>query len=299
MRVNVQRSTPWLLTPSPFKAISMRLWAASPSPSRQWASIRTMFAACALNAVQPVVGPPQKQTAFPGVPIRRSLSWVHPGEHARVPAIMGSVDESGTPSFIEHVWTARERETQLTRLERLCSRMADLFAVNSNPRASELFRTRADMAHRLLAEGYAQVDLNELGGSFPAGVHWLHPKSPDYNAPRAPWQEEVGRQPARPRRGHRTRHSLHCPTGSGLASRQPPPGSGILTRHPVPRCEALGHPRRGGTTRKTRTDCSVISQLSRASRDGIFRVLGPTSPTRGARRCEASVGRMVVIVEIL
>jgi hypothetical protein len=57
--------------------------------------------------------------------------------------------------------------------------------------AAELFRARAITASRLLAEGWTQADLNELGGEFPDGAWWLNPKALDYDAPREAWQNDV------------------------------------------------------------------------------------------------------------
>jgi hypothetical protein len=101
--------------------------------------------------------------------------------------------EGQLPDNVEHVFTREDREAQLADLESLCSRIADAFASHNDSRAADLFRDRADFASRLLAQGFTQADLNELGGGFPDGAWWLNPKGLDYSARREPWQDEVAR----------------------------------------------------------------------------------------------------------
>jgi hypothetical protein len=100
-------------------------------------------------------------------------------------------DGGPRPKTIQHVWTPEDRQRQLRALESLCNRMADLFRANGDWYAAGLFRERAAMARRLLAYGYTQEDLNAVGASFPYGADWLHPRHPEFDDPRAPWQEQV------------------------------------------------------------------------------------------------------------
>lgn len=97
----------------------------------------------------------------------------------------------GWPGEVDHVFTPEDREAQLADVESLCRRMADAFGANGDPRASELLGAKADHAAQLLADGYSQADLNELGREFPEGAWWLHPKALDYDNPREPWQDQV------------------------------------------------------------------------------------------------------------
>jgi hypothetical protein len=86
-----------------------------------------------------------------------------------------------------------DRITQLTLLRAMCDQLADAFIVRSDPRSAELFRARADGASRLLADGFVQSDLNELGGQFPSGPAWLHPRAIDVSPLREPWQRQIAR----------------------------------------------------------------------------------------------------------
>lgn len=99
--------------------------------------------------------------------------------------------EEEQSDYVEHVFTREDREVQLADLDSICARIADAFAAHGDLRAAEVFRDRADLATRLLAQGFSQADLNELGGEFPDGAWWLNPKAADYNARREPWQDEV------------------------------------------------------------------------------------------------------------
>jgi len=96
-----------------------------------------------------------------------------------------------SPRTIGHVWTPEDRQRQLRSLEWLCEQIADLFRANGDWDAAGLFRARAAMATRLLTGGYTQVELNALGQGFPYGADWLRPTRPEYNRPRAPWQDEL------------------------------------------------------------------------------------------------------------
>ncbi len=79
---------------------------------------------------------------------------------------------------------------QLTDLQSLCSRLAELFSAHRDARASELMAAKAAHAAQLLVSGFNQSDLNALGGQFPEAASWLTPKALDYDA-REPWQKEV------------------------------------------------------------------------------------------------------------
>ena len=96
-----------------------------------------------------------------------------------------------SPRTIKHVWTPEDRRQQLQTLESLCDRIADLFRANGDWGAAGLFRERAAMARRLLAEGHTQSDLNDLGTGFPHGADWLRLGHPAFNRRRSPWQDEV------------------------------------------------------------------------------------------------------------
>jgi hypothetical protein len=96
------------------------------------------------------------------------------------------------PDDVEHVWTHADRLGQLSAMQSLCRRMAELFASNRDPRAAELVSGKAAAAARLLQDGFTQADLDTaFGGSFPPPVSWLHPKAEDFGAPRGAWQDEV------------------------------------------------------------------------------------------------------------
>jgi hypothetical protein len=127
-----------------------------------------------------------RSTADPVEPLRGKC--VRPWDlHDR----LGNMARDDWPDDVEHVFTNEDREAQLADLESLCGRMSDAFAANGDPRAAELLRAKSVHAAQLLAEGYSQADLNELGGEFPEGAWWLHPKALDYDNPREPWQDEV------------------------------------------------------------------------------------------------------------
>jgi hypothetical protein len=97
----------------------------------------------------------------------------------------------GWPQQVEYVFTPEDRARQLADFVLLCRQMADAFAANGDPRAAELFRAKSSNAEQLLTEGFTQADLNEVGGEFPAGAWWLHPKALDYDNPREPWQDQI------------------------------------------------------------------------------------------------------------
>ena len=95
------------------------------------------------------------------------------------------------PGDVEHVWTYDERLAQLTAMETVCRRMADLFAAHRDSSAAEVVSARAEAAARLLRGGFSQADLDDaFGGAFPAPASWLQPKSYDFHARRQPWQDE-------------------------------------------------------------------------------------------------------------
>jgi hypothetical protein len=96
------------------------------------------------------------------------------------------------PDDVEHVWTHDDRLAQLTAMEPVCRRMADLFATHRDSSAAELVSARAEAAARLLRDGFSQADLDEaFGGGFPAPASWLQPKSYDFHARRQAWQDEA------------------------------------------------------------------------------------------------------------
>ena len=95
------------------------------------------------------------------------------------------------PDDVEHVWTQTDRVAQLADVQRLCRRMAELFAAHRDPRAAELMSAKAAHAARLLEHGFTRADLIELSGPFPEPVWWLNPKASDHDGPRSSWQEEV------------------------------------------------------------------------------------------------------------
>lgn len=96
-------------------------------------------------------------------------------------------------TWVERAFSKSEREAQLARFETLCSKLADLYAVNGETYEAAAFAERAHRAAALQTAGWSQSDLNELGGQFPDGGWWLNPKDVDYGAPRLPWQHEVAR----------------------------------------------------------------------------------------------------------
>ena len=72
----------------------------------------------------------------------------------------------------------------------MCSRLAAAFALHGDRFTADAFALKARHAARLLADGFDQDELNELGGQLPVTT-WLSPKALDYGSPRLPWQDEV------------------------------------------------------------------------------------------------------------
>lgn len=87
-------------------------------------------------------------------------------------------------TWVERAFWKSEREAQLARFETLCSKLAELYAVNGEICEAAAFAERAHRAAALQTAGWSQSDLNELGGQFPDGGWWLNPKAVDYGAPR-------------------------------------------------------------------------------------------------------------------
>lgn len=91
---------------------------------------------------------------------------------------------------VRHYWTDDERHRQLRDLEALSDLLAKLLDANHDPREAEPFRACAHQARSLLAQGFTQAGLNDLGYAYPDGPWWLNTKASDY-ASREPWQDEV------------------------------------------------------------------------------------------------------------
>ena len=93
-----------------------------------------------------------------------------------------------------------DRAKQLREFAALCEALEDGFARNGETRAADLIGPLHRKARQLLDEGWEQVDLNELGGRYPAQpVAWLHPRMADYQMPREEWQDEVAELNSRAR----------------------------------------------------------------------------------------------------
>lgn len=72
-------------------------------------------------------------------------------------------------TWVERAFWKSEREAQLARFETLCSKLAELCAVNGEICEAAAFAERAHRAAALQTAGWSQSDLNELGGQFPDG----------------------------------------------------------------------------------------------------------------------------------
>lgn len=86
-------------------------------------------------------------------------------------------------------YTATERRTQLRNFADACRSASALFGENHVDDLARAFASLCKEAERLIADGFSDADLREVGRSIPDRVPWMHPKSLDYNAPREPWQE--------------------------------------------------------------------------------------------------------------
>lgn len=93
-----------------------------------------------------------------------------------------------------------ERRRQVEELAKLCWSLAEILRAHGEEWPASMFAERAQAADRLIADGWDQAALTDLGARFPEGVEWLNPKAVDYGAARQPWQEEVAAIHAKARR---------------------------------------------------------------------------------------------------
>lgn len=88
-------------------------------------------------------------------------------------------------------YTAAERLTQLRTFAAACRSASILFGDHHVHDMARAFASLCEEADRLLADGFANADLRELGAAIPERVPWMHPKYLDFDAPREPWQEAL------------------------------------------------------------------------------------------------------------
>lgn len=84
-----------------------------------------------------------------------------------------------------------ERRRQLDVVARLAAEIAGVFGLNGDRWSSEAYASLAQAATSLLANGFAQADLNLVSSLMPSEPYWLDSRMPAYNVVRTSWQDQV------------------------------------------------------------------------------------------------------------